>query len=49
MAAGIYKITNLVNGKFYIGSSVRLSSRKAEHKYRMKNYKGNSILNVKFE
>jgi group I intron endonuclease len=44
VAAGIYKITNLVNGKFYIGSSTRLNSRKAEHKYKMKNYKGNSII-----
>lgn len=44
MAAGIYKITNLVNGKFYIGSSSRLNARKAEHKYKRKNHKGNSII-----
>lgn len=35
---GIYKITNLINGKFYIGSSINLMRRKAEHKYRRKNF-----------
>lgn len=44
MAKGIYKITNKVNGKFYIGSSIHLVRRKAEHKYRLKNYRGNSII-----
>lgn len=44
MACGIYKITNSINGKFYIGSSSRLSARKAEHKYRRKNTKGNSAI-----
>ena len=44
MASGIYKITNIINNKFYIGSSTRLSARKAEHKYRIKNHKGNSII-----
>jgi hypothetical protein len=44
MASGIYKITNRVNGKFYIGSTTRLSARKAEHKYRTKNRKGNSAI-----
>ena len=29
--SGIYKITNLVNGKFYIGSSVKMMIRKREH------------------
>ena len=29
---GIYKITNIVNGKFYIGSSVELRKRLAQHK-----------------
>ena len=28
---GIYKITNLINGKFYIGSSVRLKTRLCKH------------------
>jgi len=36
MAIGIYKITNLINSKFYIGSSINLTRRKAEHKYRRK-------------
>lgn len=44
MAAGIYKITNIINNKFYIGSTNRLSARKAEHKYRSKNKKGNSAI-----
>lgn len=42
--SGIYKITNLINGKFYIGSSVDIRRRKAEHFYRFKKIKGNSIL-----
>jgi group I intron endonuclease len=29
---GIYKITNLINGKVYIGQSVKLLSRISEHK-----------------
>ena len=44
MASGIYKITNKINGKFYIGSTTRLVARKAEHKYRTKNRKGNSAI-----
>lgn len=28
---GIYKITNIVNGKFYIGSAIKLIKRKADH------------------
>jgi len=44
MACGIYKITNIINGKFYIGSTTRLSARKAEHKYRRKTYEGNSAI-----
>lgn len=44
MACGIYKITNKVNGKFYIGSTTRLNARKAEHRYRYKNKIGNSAI-----
>lgn len=45
MESGVYKITNLINGKFYIGSSKNLNRRKAEHTYRRKNLKYiNSIL-----
>jgi group I intron endonuclease len=32
---GIYKITNLINGKVYIGQSERLSEREREHFYRL--------------
>lgn len=32
---GIYKITNLINGKVYIGQSERLTERKREHFYRL--------------
>jgi len=31
MNSGIYKITNLVNGKFYIGSSVNVKNRFSTH------------------
>ena len=31
MNSGIYKITNNVNGKLYIGSSKRLEIRKENH------------------
>lgn len=32
MESGIYKITNIVNGKFYIGSSVNIRKRWISHK-----------------
>ena len=44
MACGIYKITNVINSKFYIGSSRRLIERRNEHFSRFKNNKGNSII-----
>jgi group I intron endonuclease len=34
---GIYKITNTINGKFYIGQSVRLNGRKYNHFYSLRN------------
>jgi group I intron endonuclease len=34
---GIYKITNLKNGKVYIGQSDRLNQREREHFYRLEN------------
>lgn len=34
---GLYKITNNVNGKFYIGSSVKLEKRIKDHKWQLKN------------
>ncbi len=37
MAAGIYKITNIVNGKKYIGSSIDLEVRKDLHFRQLKN------------
>ncbi len=36
---GIYKITNLINNKIYIGSCVGFNQRKGQHKYRLR--KGN--------
>lgn len=36
---GIYKITNLVNRKIYIGSAYNLSNRFSVHKYTLKNNK----------
>jgi group I intron endonuclease len=44
MGAGIYKITNLINDKFYIGSSVNLTARKSQHRYRFRKNKVNSII-----
>jgi len=37
MNMGIYKITNVFNGKFYIGSSVDLKKRKRDHMRELKN------------
>lgn len=33
---GIYKITNIINNKSYIGSSINISSRIVNHKYKLK-------------
>ena len=37
MASGIYSITNVENGKMYIGSAVDLNKRKALHLSTLKN------------
>lgn len=37
--SGIYQITNILNGKFYIGSAVDLNQRKGIHFYNLKNNK----------
>lgn len=34
---GIYQITNLINGKIYVGSSMNLINRKSKHKNRVNN------------
>lgn len=36
MVSAIYKIVNLINGKFYIGSAVNLDRRWKKHKYELK-------------
>ena len=36
---GIYKITNIENGKIYIGSAYNLSNRMSTHKYTLRNNK----------
>jgi group I intron endonuclease len=36
MSRGIYKIINVVNNKFYVGSAVKFGKRKAEHKRRLR-------------
>lgn len=42
---GIYKITNAVNGKVYVGSSVYINNRWKHHKYKLrKNKHGNQHL-----
>lgn len=35
--SGIYRITNLINGKIYIGRSVNLKDRKSKHKTKISN------------
>src|SRR3972149_5065844 len=43
--SGIYKILNLVNGKFYIGSAVRLNKRFERHRWELDNNRhSNQIL-----
>lgn len=37
--SGIYKITNTINGKIYIGSAYNISNRFSVHKYTLKNNK----------
>ena len=37
MARGIYKIINIVNNKFYVGSAVNLSRRRARHFSELRN------------
>ena len=44
MKTGIYKITNQINGKFYIGSSKDLSRRKKDHFRLLKKGINHSIL-----
>lgn len=44
MKSGIYKITNLVNNKFYIGSAIDLVERKYEHFRKLKNNQHCNIL-----
>lgn len=39
---GIYKITNLINGKVYIGQSERLTEREREHFYRLERNEHNN-------
>ena len=41
--SGIYKITNINNGKLYIGSTVNFASRKRIHFHRLKTNKHHSI------
>ena len=42
MASGIYKIINVVNNKFYVGSSVNLRIRKAKHFSELRHNKHNN-------
>ena len=36
MASGIYKIINVVNNKFYVGSAINFEKRKARHIWRLR-------------
>lgn len=44
MNSGIYKITNIENNKFYIGSAIMLYKRWSTHKQQLKNNKHHSII-----
>ena len=49
MLSGIYKITNIINNKFYIGSAVDLKEREYEHFRRLfKNNHCNILLQNSF-
>jgi group I intron endonuclease len=37
MKSGVYEIVNLVNGKRYVGSAVRLAKRRKHHFFRLRN------------
>jgi group I intron endonuclease len=37
--SGIYKITNIINGKLYIGSTINFAKRKADHFFTLRNNK----------
>lgn len=41
---GIYKITNLINGKIYIGQSVKIKNRWQQHKQEVKSNRTNTLL-----
>lgn len=43
--SGVYKIVNIVNGKFYVGSSININKRWGEHKRSLrKNCHNNDFL-----
>ena len=42
MTIGIYRITNIKNGKYYIGSSKNIEQRWMQHKYLLNNEKHHS-------
>ena len=42
--SGIYKITNLINKNFYIGSTKNIGSRYRTHVYTLKNNKSNCTI-----
>ncbi len=41
--SGVYKITNIINGKIYVGGAVCFRVRWGQHKYKLKNDKHHSI------
>lgn len=44
MEGGIYQLSNIANGKFYIGSTNNFSRRRNEHLYRIRKGVGNSAI-----
>lgn len=49
MSMGIYKITNKINGKVYIGQSVNIQKRWIKHKSNLRLNKSNTILYYAFK
>ena len=49
MEKAIYKITNLINGKVYIGQSIHPERRRIEHKQRARHGKEKSAIHLAIE
>lgn len=48
ITCGVYKITNTVNGKIYVGSSTNLERRRFDHYFRLRSNKNNHPIQSDF-